>query len=450
MEELLGRQAPHSASAEQAVIGSMLIDTRCIPDVIERLKGAEFYIQQNRDIFETIYAMFSYGQTIDPITVLDQMKTRGVFRETSTAYIAELMRITPTAANVLEYAAIVSDRALLRNLATAADEINTLVYEGTGEAENMLEAAERKIYALRQGRVVGGLVPISTVVQTVYSNLSEAASSGQKIPGLSTGLNDLDRYILGLNKGELILIAARPGMGTTSIALNIAMNVAKKSGKTVAVFSLEMSREQLVSRLLAGEGLVPSQNLLTGQLNSDEWKRIAAAAQVLSATDMRIDDNPMLSVSDMNAQCRRISNLGLVVIDYLQLMQSAGGDSRKYAGENRQQVVSDISRMLKIMAKELNVPVICLSQLSRASEGRPNKRPMLSDLRESGAIEQDADVVIGLYREGYYNAECEEPNVSEAIVLKNRKGQTGTVKLAWLAEYTTFAAYEGNLNEDDY
>lgn len=450
MEELLGRQAPHSASAEQAVIGSMLIDTRCIPDVIERLKGAEFYIQQNRDIFETIYVMFSYGQTIDPITVLDQMKTRGVFRETSTAYIAELMRITPTAANVLEYAAIVSDRALLRNLATAADEINTLVYEGTGEAENMLEAAERKIYALRQGRVVGGLVPISTVVQTVYSNLSEAASSGQKIPGLSTGLNDLDRYILGLNKGELILIAARPGMGKTSIALNIAMNVAKKSGKTVAVFSLEMSREQLVSRLLAGEGLVPSQNLLTGQLNSDEWKRIAAAAQVLSATDMRIDDNPMLSVSDMNAQCRRISNLGLVVIDYLQLMQSAGGDSRKYAGENRQQVVSDISRMLKIMAKELNVPVICLSQLSRASEGRPNKRPMLSDLRESGAIEQDADVVIGLYREGYYNAECEEPNVSEAIVLKNRKGQTGTVKLAWLAEYTTFAAYEGNLNEDDY
>lgn len=450
MEELLGRQAPHSASAEQAVIGSMLIDTRCIPDVIERLKGAEFYIQQNRDIFETIYAMFSYGQTIDPITVLDQMKTRGVFRETSTAYIAELMRITPTAANVLEYAAIVSDRALLRNLATAADEINTLVYEGTGEAENMLEAAERKIYALRQGRVVGGLVPISTVVQTVYSNLSEAASSGQKIPGLSTGLNDLDRYILGLNKGELILIAARPGMGKTSIALNIAMNVAKKSGKTVAVFSLEMSREQLVSRLLAGEGLVPSQNLLAGQLNSDEWKRIAAAAQVLSATDMRIDDNPMLSVSDMNAQCRRISNLGLVVIDYLQLMQSAGGDSRKYAGENRQQVVSDISRMLKIMAKELNVPVICLSQLSRASEGRPNKRPMLSDLRESGAIEQDADVVIGLYREGYYNAECEEPNVSEAIVLKNRKGQTGTVKLAWLAEYTTFAAYEGNLNEDDY
>lgn len=449
MDELLGRQAPHSVAAEQAVIGSMLIDSRCIPDVIEKLKGNEFYIQQNRDIFETVYSMFSYGQTIDPITVLDQMKVRGVYKDTSDDYVAELMRITPTAANVLEYCAIVSDRALLRNLATAADEINDLVYSGSGEAESMLEAAERKIYALRNGRNVGGLMPISTVVQSVYESLSEAASSGSKIPGLPTGLPDLDRNILGLNKGELILIAARPGMGKTSIALNIAMHVAKNIDKTVAVFSLEMSREQLVNRLLAGEGLVPSQNMLTGQLNTEEWRRIAAAAQVLSATDMRIDDNPTLSVSDMNAQCRRVSNLGLVVIDYLQLMQSAGGDSRSYAGENRQQVVSDISRMLKIMAKELNVPVICLSQLSRASEGRPNKRPVLSDLRESGAIEQDADVVIGLYRDGYYNPESDNPNLAEAIILKNRKGQTGTVNLTWLPEYTTFASYD-NKHNDEY
>lgn len=447
MEELLGRQAPHSSSAEQAVIGSMLIDIRCIPDVIEKLKGDEFYIQQNRDIFETIYAMFSYGQTIDPITVLDQMKVRGVFRETSTAYIAELMRITPTAANVLEYASIVRDRALLRNIAAAADEINTMVYEGTGEAESMLEAAERKIYALRKDRTVGGLVPISNVVQSVYASLSEAATSGQKIPGLPTGLPDLDRNILGLNKSELILIAARPGMGKTSIALNIAMHVAKVSNATVAVFSLEMSREQLVSRLLAGEGLVPAQNLLTGQLNAEEWRRIASAAQVLSATDMRIDDNPMLTVADMSAQCRRLNNLGLVVIDYLQLMQSAGGGG--YSNENRQQVVSDISRMLKIMAKELNVPVICLSQLSRANESRPNKRPVLSDLRESGAIEQDADVVIGLYRDGYYNQESDNPNLAEAIILKNRKGQTGTVNLTWMPEYTTFASYD-NRHSDDY
>ena len=447
MEELLGRQAPHSAAAEQAVIGSMLIDIRCIPDVIERLKGAEFYIQQNRDIFETVYAMFSYGQTIDPVTVLDQMKVRGVFREGSPEYLAELMRITPTAANVLEYAAIVRDRALLRNLAAAADEINNLVYDGSGEAENILEAAESKIYALRQGRNIGGLLPISTVVQTVYENISEAASSGRVIPGLSTGLKDLDKYILGLNKGELILIAARPAMGKTSIALNIAMDVAKHSGKTVAVFSLEMSREQLVSRVLAREASVPSQNMLTGQLSPDEWRRLASAAQLVSATDMRIDDNSMLTVADMNAQCRRLSNLGLVVIDYLQLMQSAGG--RQNSNENRQQVVSDISRMLKIMAKELNVPVVCLSQLNRASVGRSDKRPMLNDLRDSGAIEQDADVVIALHREGYYDQESADPYLTEAIVLKNRKGQTGTVYLQWLPEFTSFGNRSNKSDEDD-
>ena len=447
MEELLGRQAPHSAAAEQAVIGSMLIDIRCIPDVIERLKGAEFYIQQNRDIFETVYAMFSYGQTIDPVTVLDQMKVRGVFREGSPEYLAELMRITPTAANVLEYAAIVRDRALLRNLAAAADEINNLVYDGSGEAENILEAAESKIYALRQGRNIGGLLPISTVVQTVYENISEAASSGRVIPGLSTGLKDLDKYILGLNKGELILIAARPAMGKTSIALNIAMDVAKNTDKTVAVFSLEMSREQLVSRVLAREASVPSQNMLTGQLSPDEWRRLASAAQLVSATDMRIDDNSMLTVADMNAQCRRLSNLGLVVIDYLQLMQSAGG--KQSSNENRQQAVSDISRMLKIMAKELNVPVVCLSQLNRASVGRSDKRPMLNDLRDSGAIEQDADVVIALHREGYYDPENADPFLTEAIVLKNRKGQTGTVYLQWLPEFTSFGNRSNKSDEDD-
>ena len=446
MEELLGRQAPHSATAEQAVIGSMLIDTRCIPDVIERLRGAEFYVKQNRDIFETIYAMFSYGQTIDPVTVLDQMKVRGVYTDASTEYIAELMRITPTAANVLEYAAIVRDRALLRNLATAADEINNLVYEGSGEAENILEAAESKIYALRQGRNIGGLLPISTVVQNVYESISEAASSGKTIPGLSTGLKDLDKFILGLNKGELILIAARPAMGKTSIALNIAMDVAKNSDKTVAVFSLEMSREQLVSRLLAREASVPSQNMLTGQLSPDEWRRLASAAQMVSATDMRIDDNSMLTVADMNAQCRRLSNLGLVVIDYLQLMQSSGSTTR-YAGENRQQVVADISRALKIMAKELHVPVLCLSQLSRANESRSDKRPMLSDLRESGAIEQDADVVMFLYRDDYYNKDSDKRNQAECIIAKNRRGETTTIPLQWLPEFTAFSSVERNYEE---
>ena len=439
MEELLGRKTPHSAPAEQAVVGSMLIDPRCIPDVLERLKGDEFYIKLNRDIYETMAAMFAYGQTIDPVTVLDQMKVRGVYDDSCDSYMAEVMRITPTASNVMEYAAIVRDRALLRRLAETADEINNMVYEGSGEAETMLEAAERKIYALRQGRNVGGLMPISAVVQNVFDELSEAAASGNKIPGLSTGLPDLDRTILGLNKSELVLIAARPGMGKTSIALNIARNAAMTLHKTVAIFSLEMSREQLTSRLLSRAALVPGQGLLTGQLTEQQWRAISEAAQPLSATDIRIDDNPTLTVSDMNAQCRRVPNLDLVVIDYLQLMQSAGS-GHSWTNESRTQAVSDISRMMKIMAKELNVPVVCLSQLSRANESRQDKRPMLSDLRESGAIEQDADVVIGLYRDGYYNKECEKPNLAEAIVLKNRKGETGTVQLAWLPEYTSFGS----------
>lgn len=447
MDELLGRKTPHSAQAEQAVVGSMLIDPRCVPEVLEKLKADEFYIKLNRDIYETMYTMFSYGQTIDPVTVLDQMKVRGVYQENGESYVAELMRVTPTAANVLEYAAIVRDRALLRRLGETADEINNMVYEGAGEAETMLEAAERRIYALRQGRNVGGLVPIASVVQNVFDNLSEAASSGSKIPGISTGLPDLDRFILGLNKSELILVAARPGMGKTSIALNMALHAAMNLGKTVAVFSLEMSREQLTTRLLSRAALVPSQHLLTGQLSEQQWKSIADAAQSLSATDIRIDDNPSLTVSDMNAQCRRVQKLDLVVIDYLQLMQSAGS-GHSWSNESRTQAVSDISRMLKIMAKELNVPVVCLSQLSRANESRQDKRPVLSDLRESGAIEQDADVVIGLYRDGYYNKECENPNLAEAIVLKNRKGSTGTVELSWLPEYTSFGSVERRRDDE--
>lgn len=448
MDELLGRKTPHSAPAEQAVIGSMLIDARCVPEVLEKLKADEFYIKLNRDIYETMYTMFAYGQTIDPVTVLNQMKVRGVYDDNCESYMAEVMRITPTAANVMEYAAIVRDRALLRRLSEAADEINNMVYEGSGEAESMLEAAERRIYALRQGRNVGGLMPVASVVQNVFDEMSEAAESGAKIPGIPTGLPDLDRVTLGLNKSELILIAARPGMGKTSIALNIALHAAMAQKKTVAIFSLEMSREQLVMRLLSRAALIPSQNLLTGQLSEQQWRDISDAAQTLSMTDMRIDDNPTLTVSDMNAQCRRVPNLDLVVIDYLQLMQSAGS-GHSWSNESRTQAVSDISRMLKIMAKELNVPVICLSQLSRANESRQDKRPMLSDLRESGAIEQDADVVIGLYRDGYYNKECENPNLAEAIILKNRKGQTGTVELLWLPEYTTFSSVEKR-REDEY
>ena len=441
MDELLGKKIPYSAPAEQAVIGSMLIDPRCIAEVIKKLRGDEFYVRANRDVFETIAAMFAFGQTVDPVTVLDQMKVRGVYEDSSPSYLAEIMRVTPTSANAMEYAAIIKDRALLRSIGTVADEINTMVYEGSGEADSVLEAAESKMYALREGRGSAGLREIRHVIQNVFDTMSEAAASGSKIPGLSTGLPDLDNMILGLNKSELILIAARPGMGKTSIALNIALSVAMTQRKKVAVFSLEMSREQLATRLLSRASLVPSTNLLTGQLSDQQWRDVAAAANTLSASEILIDDNPTLTVSDMNAQCRMVKDLDLVVIDYLQLMQSAGS-GHSWSNESRTQAVSDISRMLKIMAKELNVPVVCASQLSRANESRQDKRPMLSDLRESGSIEQDADVVIGLYRDGYYNKESENPNLAEAIVLKNRKGQTGTVNLTWVPEYTTFYSVE--------
>ena len=447
MDELLGKKIPYSAQAEQAVIGSMLIDPRCIAEVIKKLRGEEFYVRVNRDVFETIAAMFSFGQTVDPVTVLDQMKVRGVYEDSSPAYLAEIMRVTPTSANAMEYASIIKDRALLRSIGTVADEINTMVYEGSGEAETVLEAAESKMYALREGRGTAGLKEIRHVMQNVLDTMSEAAASGSRIPGLSTGLPDLDNMILGLNKSELILIAARPGMGKTSIALNIALSVAMTQRKKVAMFSLEMSREQLAMRLLSRASLVPTTNLLTGQLSDQQWRAVAAAASTLSGSEILIDDNPTLTVSDMNAQCRMVKDLDLVVIDYLQLMQSAGS-GHSWSNESRTQAVSDISRMMKIMAKQLNVPVICLSQLSRANESRQDKRPMLSDLRESGAIEQDADVVIGLYREGYYNRECENPNLAEAIVLKNRKGQTGTVNLTWVPEYTTFYSVEKYRDED--
>ena len=447
MDELLGKKIPYSSQAEQAVIGSMLIDPRCIPEVIKKLRTDEFYVRANRDVYETIAAMFSYGQTVDPVTVLDQMKVRGVYEDSSPSYLAEIMRITPTSANAMEYAAIIKDRALLRAIGSVADEMNGMVYEGSGSADDVLEASEAKLHAVRENRGSGGLIEIRHVMQNVFDGMSEAAASGNRLPGLSTGLPDLDDLILGMNKSELIIIAARPGMGKTSIALNIALSVALTQRKKVAVFSLEMSREQLVTRLLSRASLVPASKLFTGQLTDQQWRDVAAAANSLSATDILIDDNSSLTVADMNAQCRTVRDLDLVIIDYLQLMQSAGS-GRGWSNESRTQAVSDISRMMKIMAKQLNVPVICLSQLNRAAETRQDKRPLLSDLRESGSIEQDADVVIGLYREGYHNRECENPNLAEAIVLKNRKGQTGTVNLTWVPEYTTFYSVEKYRDND--
>lgn len=432
---------PRALEAEQAVLGAILIDSRCVGDVIGLLQPEDFYLEQNREIFETIYSMFNFSQVIDPVTLLDRMKERGVYDEKSSVqYIMQLMEITPTAANVMQYAQIVRDKALLRSIVQAAGDIGETVYEGVGAAQDILEAAEKKIFALRKGQNTDSLEHIGTILLKVYERLNELAASDSEIPGLSSGFADLDKKLGGLNKSDLMLIAARPAMGKTSLALNITLNVAKKyPDKTVAFFSLEMSREQLGMRLLSNESFVDNAKLLTGNLSEDEWSKLGMASSALSMTDIRVDDNPAITVAEMNAKCRRLDNLGMIVIDYLQLMTSAGGGKQS---ENRVQVVSDISRALKIMAKELNVPVICLSQLSRANESRSDKRPMLSDLRESGAIEQDADEVMFIYRDDYYNDQSEEKNIAELILAKNRHGETGTVKVQWLPQYTTFSDLE--------
>ncbi len=447
MDDILSRQAPHSLEAEQAVLGSILIDSRCVNDIVGLLRPEDFYLQINRDIYETMYEMFSFSQVIDPVTVLDKMRERGVFDEqNSTKYIMQLMEITPTAANAKQYAQIVRDKSLLRNLSATASDIVETVYEGVGTAQDILESAEKRIYAVRRGNTNDSLEHVGTVLLKFFDRLTELSQQGSDISGISTGLRDLDKFISGLNKSDLILLAARPGMGKTSLALNIALNVAKKYPKrTVAFFSLEMSKHQLITRLISTESFVDNKKLLTGKLSVDEWGKIGLASSALSQTDLRVDDNAAITVAEMNAKCRRIDDLALVIIDYLQLMTSSG--SKSYGGENRQQVVSDISRSLKIMAKELNVPVLCLSQLSRANESRQDKRPMLSDLRESGAIEQDADEVMFIYREDYYNKDTENQNVAECIIAKNRHGETGTVQLQWLPQFTTFADKEWRHDE---
>ena len=438
-EELLSRQPPHSVEAEQSVLGSILIDSRCVADIIGLVRPEDFYLQQNREIFETVYTMFNFSQTIDPVTVLDKMRELGVYHDNSRDYVLQLMEITPTAANAVRYATIVREKAMLRGLGQAGSDITEMVHEGVGTPAEMLESAEKKIYALRKGERGDSLEHVGTVLHKVFDRLTELSQSDSMIPGLSSGLRDLDMKINGLNKSDLILVAARPAMGKSAFALNLGVNVAKKYNKTVAIFNLEMSKEQLVMRLLSEESFVELQKLATGKLTEEEWTKLGMAASALSQTDIRIDDNPTVTVADINAKCRRLDNLGLVVIDYLQLMQGSGYGK---GGDNRVTVVGEISRALKIMAKELNVPVICLSQLSRAVESRTDKRPILSDLRESGAIEQDADSVMFLYRDEYYNENTEDKGIAECIVAKNRHGETGTVKLQWIGQYQIFSDRE--------
>lgn len=439
-EELLSRRAPQSLEAEQSVLGSILIDSRCVADVIGIVKPDDFYLEQNREIYEAIYTMFNYSQTIDAVTVLDKLRELGYHHDNSRDYIMQLMEITPTAANAARYADIVREKAMLRSLGEAGSDITEMVYEQKGTPSEILESAEKKIYALRNGEHGDSLEHIGTTLHRVFDRLNELSQSESAIPGLSTGLRDLDTRINGLNKSDLLLIAARPAMGKSAFSLNLALNVAKKYKKTVAIFNLEMSREQLAMRLLSCESFVDSKKMATGKLTDEEWTKLCMASSVLSQTDIRIDDNPSVTVAEINAKCRRLDNLGLVVIDYLQLMTGSGYG--KGNDGNRVAIVGDISRSLKIMAKELNVPVICLSQLSRAVESRTDKRPIMSDLRESGAIEQDADAILFLYRDEYYNPNTEDQGVAECIVSKNRHGETGTVKLQWVPQYQTFTDRE--------
>ena len=437
MDDLYSRQTPYSVEAEQAVLGSVLIDPKSAPRVIELLTADDFYIETNRLIFETSSHMFTAAKIIDPVTVLDEMKALGYKEQANRDYFLQLIETTPSAANVEEYAAIVRGKSMLRELQAAAGEILELTRSEQDDPQDIAELAEQKIYAIRQGREISGLTSIKAAIRLVYDHLDEMAAHPGKLPGVPTGFRELDNYIGGLSKSELILMAARPGMGKTSIALNMALAAAKSEDKIVAIFQLEMSAQQLAMRLMSSEALVDNKKIKMGTLSDDDWRRLAGASSRLSDMNIVIDDNSNITVPEMKAKCRRLGDrLGLVIIDYLQLMRG----SRRT--ENRVQEVGEISRSLKIMAKELNVPVLCLSQLSRGPESRTDKRPMLSDLRESGSIEQDADVVMFIYRDDYYDQDSENKNVAEIIVAKNRHGETGSVNLQWMGQFTTFSSQE--------
>jgi replicative DNA helicase len=430
------RQIPKNIEAEQSVLGSMLVDARCIPDVITVLRPNDFYSEQNRLLYETIYNMFTQGRDIDAVTLLGELQLVGLYAPEMASYISGLVEITPTAAHVMAYADIVKDRSLLRTLGDTAAEITQIVAGGASDAETALDAAEQKIYDIRRGHSERGLTPVSVVLADAFRYLDEMAEQNGRLPGLSTGIGPLDKKIGGLINSNLVLMASRPGMGKTSIALNVALNAARSSKKAVAFFSLEMSLHQLGLRLLSSEAAIDSSTILNGTLNPQEWQSATQASITLSRLHMMFGESAAITSPEMKALCRRVPNLGLVVIDYLQLMQ---GSKRS---DNRVQEVSEISRSLKIMAKELDVPVLCLSQLSRANESRADKRPQLSDLRESGAIEQDADVVMFLYRDDYYHEDSAERGIAECIVAKNRHGSTGTVKLHWMGQYTSFSAID--------
>ncbi len=432
------RMLPNDVEAEQAVLGCMIIDKDAAGSAFEVIKAEDFYREDNKEVFSAILDLFEASKPIDTLSIKEQLRLRGTLDAVGgIAYIAELASKVPTSANIEYYAKIVEEKSILRKLIHSSTDIVNMGYNANEEVQVIVDTAEKKIFDIVQKRNVKGFTPIKNILVDNFEKLEELYNQKGYLTGISYGFTDLDMKTAGLHNSDLILIAARPAMGKTAFALNIAQNVAIHDKVPVAIFSLEMSKEQLVNRLLCCEAMIDASKMKTGKLEEDDWGKLAQAMSTLSDAPIFIDDTPGQNVMEIRAKCRRLKlekGLGLVVIDYLQLMQ---GTSKH--GDNRQQEVSEMSRALKILAKELDVPVITLSQLSRAPDARPDHRPVLSDLRESGAIEQDADIVMFLYRDDYYNPETEKKNITEVIMAKHRSGSTGTVELVWLGQYTKFA-----------
>ncbi len=435
MEADYTRIPPHHVEAEQSIIGSLLIDRNALSEVSGRLKPKAFYLEKHQEIYEAILELYENSLPVDIITLTDVLAKRGTLEKVGDVdYIASLANAVPTTANVLHYVSIVEDKALLRSLIEASSKIVDLSYQGTMEGTEVLSEAEKTVFDLSQGMNRSGLESVNLVLDKAFTQLEELCRNKNDFTGVPSGFIDLDRKTSGFQNSDLILVAARPAMGKTSFVLNIAVNAALRN-YPVAIFSLEMSRLQLVNRLLSSESMVELEKMRTGKLDGEDWKKLSYTLGPLSKSPIYIDDNASTNVMEMMSKLRKLKlekGLSLVIIDYLQLMEG-----RKKT-DNRQQEISEISRALKIMAKELNVPVIALSQLSRAPETRNDHRPILSDLRESGAIEQDADMVMFLYRDDYYNEESENKNVVEVIIAKHRNGSTGTVELAWIPQFTKF------------
>lgn len=433
---------PYSLEAEQSVLGSILIDSAVLTQVLDHLKVQYFFLPQHREIFSAMLMMFSASQAIDFVTLLNSLKAAGVYDEAGgKAYLLQLAQMVPSVANATAYAKIVQEKYFLRSLINVSKEIIVSATEESSDVSTVVDLAEQKIYDIRQDKANDGLRHIKDVIIETYDRLKQInGEDKEKFRGLSTGFSEIDRMTSGLNRSDLILIAARPAMGKSAFALNMAQNVAKRGGK-VAFFSLEMTREQNVSRMLAAEARVDNHNLRTGELSADDWVRLAMASDTLSKCQIYLDDASGITVPEMKARCRRLRGVDLIVIDYLQLMSSARRT------ENRVQEVSEMTRSLKMMAKDLNVPVITLSQLSRGTEQRGNHRPQLSDLRESGSIEQDADIVMFLYREDYYNENEDNHNQALCIIGKNRHGAVGDVPLHWDGPHTEFTSQEKYRNE---